>query len=67
MKKFEYLRPKTLDEAISLLNQYGKKATLIAGGTDVIVMAKQKKMTSGGPHLSSGDSGVGPDSLLMGR
>ena len=46
MKRFEYLRPKTLDEAISLLNQYGKKATLIAGGTDVIVMAKQKKMTS---------------------
>jgi aerobic carbon-monoxide dehydrogenase medium subunit len=46
MKRFEYLRPRTLDEAISFLNQYGKKATLIAGGTDVIVMAKQKKMIS---------------------
>lgn len=42
MKKFEYLKPRTLDEAISLLNQHGKKATLIAGGTDVIVRAKQK-------------------------
>ncbi len=44
MKKFDYIKPKTLDEAIALLNQYGEKATLIAGGTDVIVMTKQKKM-----------------------
>ena len=46
MKRFEYLRPKTLDEGIALLQHYGKKATLIAGGTDVIVMAKQKKVVS---------------------
>jgi carbon-monoxide dehydrogenase medium subunit len=45
MKKFDYLKPKTIDEALSLLNQYGKKATLIAGGTDVIVMIKQKTMS----------------------
>lgn len=44
MKKFEYLKPRTLDEVIALLSQYGKKATLIAGGTDVIIMTKQKKM-----------------------
>jgi carbon-monoxide dehydrogenase medium subunit len=44
MKKFDYLRPKTLEEALSLLNQHGKKAKLIAGGTDVIVMIKQKAM-----------------------
>jgi carbon-monoxide dehydrogenase medium subunit len=44
MKKFEYLKPKTLDETIALLNQYGKKASLIAGGTDAIVMIKQKTM-----------------------
>jgi carbon-monoxide dehydrogenase medium subunit len=42
MKKFDYLRPQTLEEALSLLNQHGKKAELIAGGTDVIVMIKQK-------------------------
>jgi carbon-monoxide dehydrogenase medium subunit len=42
MKKFDYLRPQTLEEDLSLLNQYGKKAKLIAGGTDVIVMIKQK-------------------------
>ena len=45
MKKFEYLKPKTLDEALSLLSQYGQKAALVAGGTDVIVMAKQKRRT----------------------
>jgi carbon-monoxide dehydrogenase medium subunit len=42
MKKFDYLKPKTLEEALSLLNQYGEKASLIAGGTDVLVMIKQK-------------------------
>jgi CO/xanthine dehydrogenase FAD-binding subunit len=44
MKKFEYLKPKTLEEALTLLSQYGEKAKLIAGGTDVIVMIKQKTM-----------------------
>ena len=44
MKRFDYLKPTTLDEALSLLNQYGEKAKLIAGGTDVIVMIKQKTM-----------------------
>ena len=45
MKKFEYLKPKTVDEAIALLKRHGEKATLIAGGTDVMVMVKQKRMT----------------------
>jgi carbon-monoxide dehydrogenase medium subunit len=45
MKKFDYLKPKTLEEVLSLLNQHGKKAALIAGGTDVIVMMKQKTMS----------------------
>src|SRR4030065_120128 len=45
MQRFDYLRPTTLDEALSLLNQYGEKAKLIAGGTDVIVMIKQKTMS----------------------
>jgi len=45
MRKFDYLKPKTMDEALALLNQYGKKAVLLAGGTDVIVMVKQKNMS----------------------
>jgi carbon-monoxide dehydrogenase medium subunit len=47
MKKFDYLKPKTLEDVLSLLNQHGKKAALIAGGTDVIVMMKQKTMSPG--------------------
>ncbi len=42
MKKFDYFKPKTFEEALILLAQYGEKAKLIAGGTDVIVMIKQK-------------------------
>jgi len=45
MRKFDYLKPKTLSEAFDLLKQHGRKAMLIAGGTDVIVMAKQKKVS----------------------
>jgi len=47
MKLLEYLRPKTIDEAIALLNQHGEKAALIAGGTDIVVMAKQKRAVPG--------------------
>ncbi len=45
MKKFDYLKPQTLEEALSILNQYGSKAKLIAGGTDAIVMNRQKKLS----------------------
>ena len=44
MKKFDYFKPKTLEEALRLLAQHGEKAKWIAGGTDVIVMIKQKAM-----------------------
>jgi carbon-monoxide dehydrogenase medium subunit len=44
MKTFDYFKPKTFDEALGLLSKYGEKAKLIAGGTDVIVMIKQKAM-----------------------
>lgn len=45
MKKFDYFKPKTLEEALILLVQYGEKAKLVAGGTDVIVMIKQKTIS----------------------
>ena len=32
-----YLSPATLDEALGLLNQYGARARLVAGGTDLMV------------------------------
>ena len=44
MKKFDYFKPKTVEEALTLLAKYEEKSKLIAGGTDVIVMIKQKAM-----------------------
>ncbi len=45
MKRFDYLIPKTMDELFSLLNQYGNKAALIAGGTDIMVMIKKNEIS----------------------
>jgi len=39
------LQPKSIDEAISLLESHGDSAKYIAGGTDVIVKVKEKKIT----------------------
>ena len=40
-QEFEYLAPKTLDEAISLLDNYkDKSARILAGGTDLLVKMK---------------------------
>jgi carbon-monoxide dehydrogenase medium subunit len=45
MRKFTYLVPKTLDEAISLHQSYGDRAKYIAGGTDVLVKIKDGKLS----------------------
>lgn len=44
MKAFEYMIPKTMDEAISLAVNYGERARYIAGGTDVMVKVKEGKI-----------------------
>ncbi len=44
MKKFRYLTPKTLDEAISLHESHGERARYIAGGTDVLIKIKEGKL-----------------------
>ncbi|MGD8654935.1 MAG: FAD binding domain-containing protein, partial [Desulfobacterales bacterium] len=44
MKQFQYLTPKTLDEAISLHVSHGESAKYIAGGTDVMVKIKEGKL-----------------------
>lgn len=36
MKKFKYINATTVDEAASSLSQYGDKANVIAGGTDLL-------------------------------
>jgi carbon-monoxide dehydrogenase medium subunit len=43
MKRFAYLTPKSLDEAISLLEAHGERARYMAGGTDLLVKIKEGK------------------------
>jgi len=42
MGPFEYLEPKTVKEAVSLLGKYGNKAKVLAGGTDLVPALKDK-------------------------
>jgi carbon-monoxide dehydrogenase medium subunit len=37
MRSFAYARPESLNEALALLEEYGPAATVLAGGTDVVV------------------------------
>lgn len=39
-----YLKPKTLEEVLSLLSQYGSNHKILAGGTDLAVLYKDKKL-----------------------
>jgi carbon-monoxide dehydrogenase medium subunit len=41
----DYLRPDNLEETLGLLKEYGPRATLIAGGTDVMVKIRNTKKT----------------------
>lgn len=45
MNRFEYLMPKTIDEAISLHMSHGERAKYVAGGTDVMVKIREGKIT----------------------
>ena len=38
MNNFDYAKPSTIPEAISLYKKYGEKAKLLLGGTDLVVM-----------------------------
>jgi carbon-monoxide dehydrogenase medium subunit len=55
LPKFEYLGPKTVQEACSLLSQHGDKAKVMAGGTDVLNVMKERKIT---PQYVVGISGI---------
>jgi CO/xanthine dehydrogenase FAD-binding subunit len=45
MNKFDYLKPTSMDEAISLREGHGEEARYIAGGTDVMVKIKEGKLS----------------------
>ncbi|MDR3567067.1 MAG: xanthine dehydrogenase family protein subunit M [Syntrophobacteraceae bacterium] len=43
MKDFDFVRPKTLDDAVSLYKMAGQKASLLAGGTELINQIRSGK------------------------
>ncbi len=45
IKDFEYLAPKTLDEALRLLSQYGEECKIIAGGQSLLILMRQRLVT----------------------
>lgn len=45
LKPFEYLEPGTVEEAVQLLSKYGDKAKVLAGGTDLLISMKRRKIT----------------------
>jgi carbon-monoxide dehydrogenase medium subunit len=44
MKNFEYLAPKSLEEAITLISQYDGRAKIMAGGTDLLVEMRKGEL-----------------------
>lgn len=44
LPKFDYLRPSTIDEALSLLSQHRGRAKVIAGGTDILPKLKRREI-----------------------
>ncbi|MBW1721944.1 MAG: FAD binding domain-containing protein [Deltaproteobacteria bacterium] len=43
MIEYDYLMPKSLEEVFDLLKEYGSRATLVAGGTDVMVKIRKTR------------------------
>jgi CO/xanthine dehydrogenase FAD-binding subunit len=42
MKPFEYFEPLTIEETLSLLNKYQNEAKILAGGTDLVHMMRER-------------------------
>ena len=51
MRKFTYLVPKTLNEAISMHVSYDGRTRYIAGGTDVLVAQHPENLAKAGQRL----------------
>lgn len=45
MQAFEYIAAKTVSEAVALLDEKGDQARILAGGTDLIVQAREGRKT----------------------
>jgi CO/xanthine dehydrogenase FAD-binding subunit len=42
MQAFRYVRPSTIEEALGLLGEYGDRARLLAGGTDLVIELRNR-------------------------
>lgn len=42
LPKFDYLKPKTMREAVNLLAEHGEDAKIFAGGTDLLVLMRDR-------------------------
>jgi aerobic carbon-monoxide dehydrogenase medium subunit len=47
MNAFEYAAPRTLDEALAVLREHGDEARVIAGGTALVTMMRQRLVSPG--------------------
>lgn len=45
LPKFEYLAPASVAEAVEMMDRYGDRARLIAGGTDLILAMKKREVS----------------------
>jgi CO/xanthine dehydrogenase FAD-binding subunit len=45
MNAFLYVRPASIEETVTLLSQHGRKASLLAGGTDLLVRMRHGRST----------------------
>jgi len=46
LPRFDYIVPKTLDEALKTLNKYKGSSKLLAGGTDLVLQLKKRERTA---------------------
>ena len=54
MRAFEYFEPKTVAEAVSMLDEYGDKALVLAGGTNVVAELKERRLNPGSRRNTRG-------------
>ena len=47
MNAFDYRAPRTVDEALAILREYGEDARVIAGGTALVTMMRQRLVRPG--------------------
>ena len=45
LKPFEYLEPETVEEAVEFLSRYGDKVKVLAGGTDLLISMKKRRIS----------------------